>query len=91
MFDIFENDYGIGPELVLNFDEEGSDQINDEIRQQVKDLSYESHNVVKNLGTLVIGIIFYFFSLVALLLVLITAQALKKNKMGAPLKEFYIK
>lgn len=31
MFDILENDYGIGPELFLEFDEEGQERISDDI------------------------------------------------------------
>ena len=51
MFDVLENDFGIGYELIMTFDDEKQEQLEININDQVKDIGYESHNAVKLLGT----------------------------------------
>lgn len=73
MFDILENDYGIGLELFMNFDDKGQEEISIDIRDQIKDMGYGSHNTINNLSTLAILIVLYFFKLIILFLIKVVA------------------
>jgi len=58
MFDIIESSYST--ELMLDFDYEREDEEADEIFGQIKDLGYEQHNSILNLGSIFIFNLVYF-------------------------------
>ena len=57
MFDVLEND-DINPHLVLDFD---GDEMAQDIPDQIRDLGYDSHSAILNLGSLGVLVILYFF------------------------------
>ena len=54
-------------EMVLTFDNKGQEAITQDMMDQIKDLGYESYNVIRNLGTLAISLSVYFIWLPILL------------------------
>lgn len=78
MFDVLENDYGIGPELFFEFDEESQQKISVDIMDQAKELGYESRNIIKSLGSLAICILVYFMAIMSLFLFYIAQFILKR-------------
>ena len=63
MFDILENDEGIGLELVFEFDDEKQDEMADDIFDQTQDIGYDSHNSIMNLKTVAVIYLFYLLKL----------------------------
>ena len=89
MFDILDNDYGIGLELFMNFDDSGQEKMSIDIRDQVKDLGYQSYNTINNLSTLAILIVFYFFKLFILFLIKLTATYLSEGECATNVNKWY--
>lgn len=58
MYDILDSSYT--SELVFTFDFEAEEQLSSSIRSQVRDLSYDSHNSILNLGSVLVFVAFYF-------------------------------
>ena len=60
MFDILKNDYGVDSSLIFDYDEEGQEALNTYLYDQLENLGYGSHNLLGNLKTLGLVLIFYF-------------------------------
>ena len=89
MFDILDNDYGIGLELFMNFDDSGQEAISTDILDQIKDLGYENHNNVNNLGTLAILLVLYFAKLFILLLIKLASMLFSESSYAPKINEWY--
>ena len=63
MFDIFENDFRIGMDAFLEFDEEKQEEMTENSLDQANDLGYDSHNGIILLGTMAILYFLYFIKL----------------------------
>ena len=81
MFDVFENAQGWGPQMILEFDDQAQEELQDDILDQMRDLGYESHNLIQNLNSLALFLSLYFLQVFFALLILMIAY-FSKGKWG---------
>jgi len=86
MFDILENDYGLDTSLILDYDDEGQEELNTYLYDQLENLGYGSHNLLGNLNTLGIVLIFYFIQLFFLGILAAILKATEKK--DRPIAEY---
>ena len=68
--------------MLLRFDEDAQSEMQAQIFDQMRDLGYESHNLIQNLNSLAIFALIYFLKVIFLVMVK-AFSALSRNKWGS--------
>lgn len=76
MFDVLENDYA-NPGMLFEFEPE---EWSDDIFSQIRDIGYETHSSILNLGTLFVLLSCYFLQVFACLILFIYNKITKKGR-----------